>query len=34
LKYRKPIPLNEELRVIGKITKDGSRVFEGQERLH
>ena len=29
LKYRKPIPLNEELRVIGRITKDGSRMFEG-----
>ena len=29
LKYRKPIPLNEELRVIGRITKDGSRIFEG-----
>lgn len=29
LKYRKPIPLDEELRVIGRITKDGSRMFEG-----
>jgi acyl-coenzyme A thioesterase PaaI-like protein len=29
LKYRKPIPLNEELKVIGRITKDSSRVFEG-----
>lgn len=29
LKYRKSIPLDEELRVIGRITKDGSRVFEG-----
>ncbi|MBC8059759.1 MAG: PaaI family thioesterase [Clostridiaceae bacterium] len=29
LKYRKPIPLNEELRVVGRITKDGSRIFEG-----
>ena len=29
LKYRKPIPLDEELRVIGRITKDGSRIFEG-----
>lgn len=29
LKYRKPIPLDEELRVVGRITKDGNRVFEG-----
>jgi acyl-coenzyme A thioesterase PaaI-like protein len=29
LKYKKPIPLNEELRVIGRITKASSRLFEG-----
>jgi len=29
LKYRKPIPLDEELRVVGRITKDTSRLFEG-----
>lgn len=29
LKYRKPVPLNEELRVVGRITKDTSRIFEG-----
>ena len=29
LKYKKPIPLDEELRVIGRITKDSSRIFEG-----
>ena len=29
LKYKKPIPLNEELRVIARITKDTSRLFEG-----
>jgi len=29
LKYRKPIPLDEELRVIGRITKDGSKIYEG-----
>jgi len=29
LKLRKPIPLNEELRVVGRITKDTSRIFEG-----
>ena len=29
LKYRKPVPLNEELRVVGRITRDSSRLFEG-----
>ena len=29
IKYKKPIPLTEELRVIGRITKDSRRLFEG-----
>ena len=29
LKYRKPVPLNVELRVRGRIVKDGGRIFEG-----
>jgi len=29
LKYKKPVPLNQELRVRGRITKDSSRLFEG-----
>ncbi len=29
IKYKKPIPLNEELRAVGRITKDSSRLFEG-----
>jgi len=29
VKYKKPIPLNEELRAVGRITKDSSRIFEG-----
>lgn len=29
IKYKKPIPLNEELKVVGRITKDSSRLFEG-----
>jgi uncharacterized protein (TIGR00369 family) len=29
LKYLKPVPLNEELRVVGRITKDSRRIFEG-----
>ena len=33
VKYKKPIPLNEELRVVGRITKDSSRLFEGTGEL-
>lgn len=33
LKYRKPIPLDEELRVVGRITKDTSRLFEGSGEI-
>lgn len=29
LKYKKPVPLDEELRVVGRITRDTSRLFEG-----
>ena len=29
IKFKKPIPLREELKVIGRITKDSSRLFEG-----
>ncbi len=29
LKYRKPVPLDQELRVTGRVTKDTSRLFEG-----
>lgn len=29
LKYRKPIPLDQELRVVARITRDTSRIFEG-----
>lgn len=28
-RYRKPIPLDQEIRVMGRITKDSSRLFEG-----
>ena len=28
-RYRKPIPLGEELRVLGRITRDTRRIFEG-----
>jgi len=29
VKYRKPVPLEEELKVIGRIDKQSNRVFEG-----
>jgi len=29
VRYKKPVPLDEELRVIGRITRDTRRIFEG-----
>ena len=29
VKYLKPVPLNEQLRVVGRITKNSRRIFEG-----
>ena len=29
VKFRKPVPLGEDVRVVGRITKDSSRIFEG-----
>jgi acyl-coenzyme A thioesterase PaaI-like protein len=29
MRYKKPIPLNEEVKAVGRITKDSSRLFEG-----
>lgn len=29
VKFKKPIPLNEELKVIGRITNENNRMFEG-----
>ncbi len=28
-RFRKPVPLNEEIRVVGRIVRDTSRLFEG-----
>ncbi|MFC1826427.1 PaaI family thioesterase [Thermodesulfobacteriota bacterium] len=33
IRFKKPVPLHEELRVIGRITKDKSRFFEGTGEL-
>ncbi len=29
LKFKKPVPLNQQLKVIGRITNENSRMFEG-----
>ncbi|KPK27676.1 MAG: thioesterase [Desulfobacterales bacterium SG8_35_2] len=33
VRFKKPVPLDEELRVVGRITKDSSRFFEGAGQL-
>lgn len=33
MEYKKPVPLNEELRVVGRITKDSKRLFEGSGEI-
>ena len=33
LKYRKPVPLDVELRAIGRVTKDAGRIFEGSGEI-
>lgn len=33
LKYRKPVPLCKELKVIGRITKNNHRAFEGEGEI-
>lgn len=33
LKYHKPIPLDQELRVVGRITRDTRRIFEGEGEI-
>lgn len=32
-KYRKPIPLDEELRIVGRVVKDGGRFYEGEGEI-
>jgi acyl-coenzyme A thioesterase PaaI-like protein len=33
LRFRKPVPLDRELRVVGRITRDTSRLFEGSGEI-
>ncbi len=32
-KFRKPIPLNQQLRIIGRLTKETNRIFEGSGEI-
>ena len=33
IRFKKPIPLNEEIRVIARVTKDAGRIFEGSGEI-
>ncbi len=33
VRFKKPVPLDEELRVVGRITRDSNRFFEGTGEL-
>ncbi len=33
VKFRKPVPLDSEVRVFGRITRDSSRLFEGMGEI-
>ena len=33
IRFKKPVPLDQELRVLGRITKDSKRFFEGTGKL-
>jgi acyl-coenzyme A thioesterase PaaI-like protein len=32
-KFRKPVPLGEELKVVGRVTSEGTRSFEGTAEI-
>ncbi|NTV91599.1 MAG: PaaI family thioesterase [Clostridiales bacterium] len=34
VKYKRPVPYNVELKVVGRITKDNGRIFEGTGELY
>ena len=34
VRYKKPVPLNAELKVVGRITRDRGRLFEGTGELY
>jgi uncharacterized protein (TIGR00369 family) len=33
VRYRKPVPLDHEVRAVGRITRDTSRIFEGEGEI-
>ena len=34
VRYRKPLPLGVDLKVLGRMTKDGKRMFEGTAEIY
>jgi len=32
-KFRKPIPLGQELKIVGRVTREGTRTFEGTAEI-
>lgn len=34
LKYKKPIPLNEEIKVVGRIVNENTRIFKGTGEIY
>ena len=34
LRYKKPVPLNQELKVVGRLSSDKGRIFEGTGELY
>ena len=34
VRYKKPVPLDSELKVVGRITRDRGRLFEGTGELY
>ncbi|MCK4777814.1 MAG: PaaI family thioesterase, partial [Actinomycetia bacterium] len=34
VRFKKPIPLNEEIKVVGRITKETGRYFEGTGEVY
>ena len=33
IKYKKPVPLDQELKVVAKVTRNTSRIFEGEGKI-
>ena len=33
VRFKKPVPLDEELKIVGRVDKDGGRIFEGSGEI-